>query len=325
MSSSVSTMSPNGVLCAASISPAACPTRLAADRARVLERNRVALLRHDAAALHEAVRQAQVAELHRAPEQQVLDDAAEADEQNGGRADALEQVIDRRDAAVGVAGHAVEAEQRGGTPAVDGKPRAGDRAGAERILVGAGERRLQPHGVAFELLDDGEQVVRDGGRLRRLRVRVRGEHGLAIPIRQRQQRPAQRQRALDDRQDHLPLRHAVHRHVDVVARARGMEPPGRVVAAPADDQRARGRRTGPRRCRRTAPCGFRPRSMPSSARADGGRLGGRDDLLIAQHDEMGVIDRHHRHEELRLGVFEVFVEDDADVVGRKFHATVSPG
>jgi len=51
--------------------------RLAADRARVLERNRVALLRHDAAALHEAFTQPQVPEFRRAPEQQVLDEAAE--------------------------------------------------------------------------------------------------------------------------------------------------------------------------------------------------------------------------------------------------------
>ena len=77
--------------------------RLAADRARVLQRDRVPLLRHDAAALHEPVRQPQVAELHRAPQQQILDDAAEADEQDGGGAHALEQVVDRRDAAVGVA------------------------------------------------------------------------------------------------------------------------------------------------------------------------------------------------------------------------------
>ena len=46
--------------------------RLAADRPRVLERHRVALLRHDAARLHEAVGEPQVAELHRAPQQQVL-------------------------------------------------------------------------------------------------------------------------------------------------------------------------------------------------------------------------------------------------------------
>jgi hypothetical protein len=54
---------------------------LAADRTRVLERDRVALLRHDAAALHEAVGQPQVAELCRAPEQEVLHHATEAGEE----------------------------------------------------------------------------------------------------------------------------------------------------------------------------------------------------------------------------------------------------
>ena len=56
--------------------------RLAANRARVLERDGIPLLRHDAAALHEPVSQPQVAELARAPEQQILHDAAEAGEQH---------------------------------------------------------------------------------------------------------------------------------------------------------------------------------------------------------------------------------------------------
>jgi hypothetical protein len=110
-SSSVSTMSPKGVLCTASITRLRLAERLAADGARVLERHRVPLLRHDAARLHEPVAQAQVAELHRAPEQQVLHDPAEAGEQHRRRRRALEQVVHRRDAAVGVARRAVEAEQ----------------------------------------------------------------------------------------------------------------------------------------------------------------------------------------------------------------------
>ena len=85
--------------------------RLAGDRARVLERDRVALLRHDAAALHEPVRQPQVAEFARAPEQQILDDAAKPGQQNRRRGHALDQVVDRRDAAVGVAGRRVESEE----------------------------------------------------------------------------------------------------------------------------------------------------------------------------------------------------------------------
>ena len=51
----------------------------AGQAARVLERDRVALLRHDAARLDEAVGEAQVADFGCAPEQQVLHDSSEPD------------------------------------------------------------------------------------------------------------------------------------------------------------------------------------------------------------------------------------------------------
>ena len=117
-------MSPNGVLWTASDDGRRLAERLAADRARVLERDGVALLRHDAARLHEAVGEPQVAELHRAPEQQVLDDAAKPGEQHRRRRHALEQVVDGGDAAVGVAGRAVESEQVARQLAIDRKPGA---------------------------------------------------------------------------------------------------------------------------------------------------------------------------------------------------------
>ena len=55
--------------------------RLAADGARVLERDRVALLRHDAAALHEPVAETDVVEFSGGPEQQVLHETAEPGDQ----------------------------------------------------------------------------------------------------------------------------------------------------------------------------------------------------------------------------------------------------
>src|SRR5262250_3081960 len=48
--------------------------RFAADGAGVLERHRIALLRHDAAALNVAFTEPQVVELRRAPEQQILNE-----------------------------------------------------------------------------------------------------------------------------------------------------------------------------------------------------------------------------------------------------------
>ena len=245
-------MSPKGVLWTATRNRLRLSDGHAGDRARVLERDRIALLRHDAARLDEAVGKAQIADLRRAPQQQVLHDTSEAGEQHSRRRHALQQVVDGRDAAVGVAGRAVEAEQRCRAAAVDRKPGAGDRAGAERIAIRRGVRGLQPHGIAFELLDDGEQVVRDGRRLRRLRVRVRRENRLARARSARSSRARRRPPPLSTTpQDHLPLPHPVHRHVDVVARARGVQPAGDLRAARLGDQPLDERRTGPRRCRRS--------------------------------------------------------------------------
>ena len=120
--------------------------------------------------------------------------------------------------------------------AIDRKAGAGDRARAERVLVRARVGRPQPHGVALELFDDRQQVVRDGGRLRRLGMGVGGEDGVAVLRGQAQQRSRSPWPASDERQDHLPLLHPVHRHVDVVARARGVQPAGGLFAAAFDDQ-----------------------------------------------------------------------------------------
>ena len=120
--------------------------RLAADGARVLDGHRVALLRHDAARLHEAVAEAHVAELERAPEQQVLHEAAEAGHRDRRRRDAFEQVVHRGDAAVRVARRALEAEQLARLLAVDRKPRAGDRA---RCPAGSGSSSGRRRGAAW--------------------------------------------------------------------------------------------------------------------------------------------------------------------------------
>ncbi len=114
---------------------------------------------------------------------------------------------------------------------IDRESGAGDRAGAERIAVRARVRRLEPHRVALELLDDGEQVVRDGARLRRLGMRMGGEDGLQVAAREIEQHMAQPQRRFQHRQNQLPLLHPIHRHVDVVAGARGVQPPGDVLSA----------------------------------------------------------------------------------------------
>ena len=49
--------------------------------------------------------------------------------------------------------------------------------------------------------------------------------------------------------------------------------------------------------------------------ANGAGIGPGDDPLLGQHHEMRVVDRHQGRQQLRLGVFEVLAQDEADVVG----------
>src|SRR4029077_20233098 len=98
------------------------------------------------AELHESVTEADVVHLRRAPEQQILHEASQADEERRGRIRALEQIVHRRNAAVGVAGWSVETEQAARQIAVDGEAGACDGAGTERIPIDRAERGLQAGG-----------------------------------------------------------------------------------------------------------------------------------------------------------------------------------
>ena len=185
-------------------------------------------------------------------------------------------------------------------------------------MIGAGVGRLEPDGVALELFDHGEQVVRHRARLRRLRVRVRREDVLAVAAGQIEQHLAQRERRLEHREHQLPLLHPVHRHVDVVARARGVEAAGHLLAAGGNDQ----------------PIDVEEQVLVGAVvgdaadvlgrnrverGADGPRVRARHDPLLGEHHEMRVVDPHQRPEELGLGVLEVLVEDALHVLGGKSH------
>ena len=210
--------------------------RFAANRARVLDGYGVALLRHDAARLHEPVAETDVAELCGRPEQQILCKPAEAGEQHGGGRGAFEQIVDRRDAAVGVSGRPAETQEIGRELAVDWKPGAGNRARAERISVGPLVRGFQSRRVALELLHHRQHVMRDRGWLSALRVGVDGKDRFQMPLGQREQSPAEVECRADQRQDEFPLAHAVHRHVDVVPAACRVQPAGSVLAARSLDE-----------------------------------------------------------------------------------------
>ena len=210
--------------------------RFAPDGAGVLDGDRVALLGHDAARLHEAVTEPHVAELRRAPQQQILDEAAEPRQEHCRRRGTLEQIIDGRDAAVGVAGRPAETEQVRRELTIDWKPGAGNRARAERVAIGPLVGAFEPLGIALELLDDREQVMGDGGRLRPLGVRVNGEHGFQVAIHDVEQRATQLEARGEKPEDELALPHPVHRHVDVVAAPRRVQPSRHVFAGRSDDQ-----------------------------------------------------------------------------------------
>ena len=64
--------------------------------------------------------------------------------------------------------------------AIDRKTGAGDGAGAERIAVRRCERGLKTNRVPLQLLDDREQVMSDGGDLRRLGVRMGGKNSIPV-------------------------------------------------------------------------------------------------------------------------------------------------
>jgi len=84
-----------------------------------------------------------------------------ASQHRGGRG-VLQQVVDRGDAAVRLPVGAAEPSSRLVRSRIDREPGAGDRAGAEGTEVGHVEGGAQAGGVALQLLDDRQQVVRDG-------------------------------------------------------------------------------------------------------------------------------------------------------------------
>ncbi len=73
--------------------------------------------------------------------------------------------------------------------------------------------------------------MRNGCRLRPLGVSVDGEDGFAMTCRKGQQRTAQIERGGEKIEDALALAHAVHRHIDIVAAARGVQAAGDILAA----------------------------------------------------------------------------------------------
>ena len=153
-------------------------------------------------------------------------------------------------------------------------------------------------------------------------MRVNGEDRVAVAIDHAQERPPELEGRGEQSQNELALAHPVHRHVDVVAAARRVQAAGDVVAARADDH--------PFDIEEqifTAGIVFRAAELVLGdrveRRAQRMRVGGRHDALLGQHDQMRVVNRHQRREELPFRVLEVLVEDAGHVLRGKRHGGVS--
>ena len=133
-----------------------------------------------------------------------------------------------------------------------------------------------------------------------------------------EQRSAQRERRGEQPEHEFTLPHAIHRHVDVVARARRVQPPRHVVAADRDDEAL----DVEEQVLVGAVVGDRADFVLRDAverRAQRMRVGAGDDALRVEHDQVRVVNRHQRREQELLGVFEVLVQDVGDIFRRESH------
>ena len=201
----------------------------AALAARQLQRIRVFLLRHHAAAGRRRVGQLEEAVLVTREDDQVLGDAAQMHhrERDGKEKRRDEIAIRRRVDAV--AHDTREAECARERRGVDRIARARDRAGAERHRVGFGARGLETIDVAAQRRCMGEKKMRDQHRLRTPQVRVRGHQRTACALRLIGAcRNHLRQRLLQQRNAPAQVQPQVERHL-LVARSTGVQSPARLA------------------------------------------------------------------------------------------------
>ncbi len=145
------------------------PAGLAADQ---LGNVRVDLLRHDRRARTVGFRELDEAKLLRRPDDQLLADSREMGLTERARRDQLDGKIAVGHSVDAVVRHAREAKLLGHRGAIDGKSGRGERAGAERALVGTARRVDEATAIASEHGHVRKQVVRQPDRLRALQVRV---------------------------------------------------------------------------------------------------------------------------------------------------------
>ena len=98
----------------------------------------------------------------------------------GGRGEGLQGEIPRGDGVQGVGHGRIKAQGRGGHVAVDGEGGAGQGGGPQGALVHPRPGVGEAGGVAAEHLHIGHQVVAEGHRLGRLKVREARDQGVGV-------------------------------------------------------------------------------------------------------------------------------------------------
>ena len=120
----------------------------------------------------------------------------------------------------------VEAERGRGRVAVDRKRGAGERGGAERAFVEAPPAIGEPPAVAPDHLDIGHQVMAERHRLGDLQMGKAGHHRIGMRFGLVEQRRLQVTHRRVDAVDRAAHPEAEIGRDLVVARARGVQPPG---------------------------------------------------------------------------------------------------
>jgi len=139
-------------------------------------------------------------------------------------------------------------------------------------------------------------------------VGVRAVDRVLVAIAEGDQRVAQIERGRGQDRDELAVPHPVHRHVDVVAAARGVQTAGNVLAARTNQEAL----DVEEQILARAVVGRALDGLDRDAvecRADRARVGRGNDAAVGEHDEMCVVNRQERRQEQRLRILEVLVED----------------
>ena len=189
----------------------------------------------------------------------------------------------------------------------------------QRAPVHARKRALHTGRVARQEFRGRQQVVRQRGRLRRLRVGVGRHHRLQVPRRQIQQHGTQRRQGLAEFQQLEPRRHAEERDRDIVAAARRVHLAGQLAARlfeqaldKEEEILAGAVVTG---------AGDLRAVQPVERRHQRGFLRRREDPLVRQHAGVGVVNLDQGVQKVLLGVFEIGAEDGLGIYGSRefFH------